>query len=124
MDPIADALIRLKNGYSISRPSVSLKYSKLIFKLMELLQTQEYLEKAETKEREIIVTLKYTVRKPAITGVKRISKPSLRVYKGASQLPNVFNGLGIAIISTPKGLMTDKQARKLKIGGEVLAFVW
>lgn len=124
MDPIADALIRVKNGYSIGKQSVSLKYSKLIFKIMELLQSQDYLEKAETKEREIVVLLKYSARKPAIAGIKRISKPSLRVYKGASQLPNVFNGLGIAIISTPKGLMTDRQARKLKIGGEVLAFVW
>lgn len=124
MDPIADALIRIKNGYSIGKQSVSLKYSKLIFKLMELLQNQEYLEKAEAKEKEIIVTLKYNARKPAISGVKRISKPSLRVYKGALDLPNVYNGLGIAIISTPKGLMTDREARKLKIGGEVLAFVW
>lgn len=124
MDPIADALIRIKNGYLIGKQSVSLKYSKLIFKLMELLQAQNYLEKAEIKEREIIVLLKYSARKPAIVGIKRISKPSLRVYKGALQLPNVYNGLGIAVISTPKGLMTDQQARKLKIGGEVLAFIW
>ncbi len=124
MDPVADALIRIKNGYSVGKQSVSVKYSKLTFKLMELLQDEGYLEKAETKDREVIVLLKYSARKPAISGIQRISKPSQRVYKGISGLPSVLNGLGIAIISTPKGLMTDREARKLKVGGEVLAFVW
>lgn len=124
MDPVADALIRLKNGYSIGKPVVSIKYSKLILKLMKLLQVEGYLQDAQEKDREIIVKLKYSSRKPAISDVKRVSKPSLRVYKGSSDLPYVLNGLGIAIISTPQGLMTDKSARKSKIGGEVLAFVW
>ncbi len=124
MDPVADALIRLKNGYSIGKPVVSIKYSKLILKLMKLLQVEGYLQDAQEKGREIIVKLKYSSRKPAISDVKRVSKPSLRVYKGSSDLPYVLNGLGIAIISTPQGLMTDKSARKSKIGGEVLAFVW
>lgn len=124
MDPVADALIRLKNGYSIGKPMVSIKYSKLILKLMKLLQDEGYLQDVEEKGREIIVKLKYNSRKSSISDVKRVSKPSLRVYKGSSDLPYVLNGLGIAIISTPKGLMTDKSARKLKIGGEVLAFVW
>ncbi len=124
MDPIADALIRIKNGYSVGKPSVSLKYSKFILALMKVLQEESYLQEAEKKEGEIIVSLKYNSRKPAIADIQRISKPSLRVYKGVSQLPYVLNGLGIAIISTPKGLMTDKMARKNKVGGEVLAFVW
>lgn len=124
MDPIADALIRIKNGYSVGKLSVSLKYSKLILALMKVLQDEGYLQGAEKKEKEIIISLKYNSRKPAIADIQRISKPSLRVYKGVSQLPYVLNGLGIAIISTPKGLMTDKMARKNKVGGEVLAFVW
>ena len=124
MDPVADALIRIKNGYSIGKQSVSVKYSKLILKLMKLLQDEGYLGEAKISGREIIVLLKYSARKPAISGIERISKPSLRVYKGVSNLPKVLNGLGIAIISTPKGLMTNIEARKLRIGGEVLAFVW
>ncbi len=124
MDPIADVLIRVKNGYSVGKKSVSVKYSKLNLKLMKLLQDEGYLEKVETQNREVIILLKYSARKPAIVGIKRVSKPSKRVYKGASDLPNVLNGLGIAVISTPKGLMTEREARKLKIGGEVLAFVW
>lgn len=124
MDPVADALIRIKNGYSIGRQSVDVKYSKLILKLMKLLQDEGYLGAAEQKGREVKVFLKYTARKPAISGLKRVSKPSLRIYKGVADLPFVLNGLGIAIISTPKGLMTDKMARKVKMGGEVLALVW
>lgn len=124
MDPIADALIRIKNGYAVSRQTVSIKYSKLILALMKLLQEEEYLQEVTKKDREVIVSLKYNERKPAIADIRRISKPSLRVYKGVSELPFVLNGLGIAVISTPKGLMTDKKARKLKLGGEVLAFIW
>lgn len=124
MDNVADALIRIKNSYLAHKQSVSLKYSKLTYNLMKLLQAEGYLEAVSTKGREIIVKLLYLDRKPAITDIKRVSKPSLRVYKGVADLPYVLNGLGIAIISTPKGLMTDKTARKLKVGGEVLAFVW
>lgn len=125
MDPVADALIRIKNGYLTGRLTVSVRYSKLIFKIMKLLQNEGYLEEvSKKKDREIIVSLKYVSRKPALADVKRISKPSLRVYKGAKDLPRVLNGLGIAIVSTPKGLMTERQARKHKLGGEVLAFVW
>lgn len=124
MDPIADALIRIKNGYRVGKPSVTLRYSKLIIKLMKLLCDEGYLQSVSEKEREVEVLLKYNARKPAITDIKRISKPSLRVYKGVSEIPSVLNGLGIAIVSTPKGLMTGKTARKEKVGGEVLAFVW
>ncbi len=124
MDPIADALIRLKNGYSVGKPEVNIRFSKLVLRLMKLLKDEGYVSDAKEKDREIIVSLKYNLRKPAITDVKRISKPSLRVYKGVSELPTVLNGLGIAVISTPKGLMTERQAKKQKIGGEVLAFIW
>lgn len=124
MDSVGDALIRIKNAYLVGKREVSVKYSKLVLNLMKLLQKEGFVEDASNKDREIIVTLKYTERKPAITDIKRVSKPSLRVYKGVAELPSVLNGLGIAVISTPKGLMTERQARKAKVGGEVLAFVW
>jgi small subunit ribosomal protein S8 len=124
MDPIGDALIRIKNGYLVGKPLVEVKFSKLIWKLMQVLQKEGYLSEVKQEEREIIVTLKYDARIPALTDVKRVSRPSLRVYKGTKDLPRVLNGLGIAVISTPKGLMTDKEARKNKLGGEVLAVVW
>ena len=124
MDPIADALIRVKNGYLSGKTAVSLRYSKLILNLMKLLAKEGYIEDTKENSREIVVNLKYVSRKSAITDIKRVSKPSLRVYKGVGQLPYVLSGLGIAIISTPKGIMTDKQARKAKVGGEVLALVW
>ncbi len=124
MDPIADALIRIKNGYQVGRQSVSIRYSKLIFKLMKLLQSEGYVGEAEQKGQEVEVLLKYNARKPAISGIKRVSKPSQRIYKGVAQLPFVLNGLGIAIVSTPQGLMTDKEARKSKVGGEILALIW
>ncbi len=124
MDPIADALIRIKNGYQVGRVSVELSYSKLTLRLMELLEKEGYIGKVSNKDRQIIVELKYDARKSALTDVKRVSKPSLRVYKGVKELPRVLNGLGIAIISTPKGLMSDKEARKQRLGGEVLALIW
>ncbi|MBI2019560.1 30S ribosomal protein S8 [Candidatus Daviesbacteria bacterium] len=124
MDNIGDALIRIKNGYMVGKLEVELKFSKLILKLMKLLQKEGYLESVLQKDKSITVTLKYNMRTPAITDVKRVSRPSLRVYKGAKDLPAVLNGLGIAVISTPKGLMTDKEARKAKTGGEVLVLVW
>ena len=124
MDNIADALIRIKNGYQSGKLSVELRYSKLVFNLMKLLEEDEYLKDISKDDQVIKVVLKYTDRKPAIVDIKRVSKPSLRVYKGVADLPSVLNGLGIAVISTPKGLLTDKKAKKLKVGGEVLAFVW
>lgn len=124
MDPIGDALIRIKNGYRVGKESVSLRYSKLILKLMKLLQKEGYVSSVSHKDREITVILKYENRKPVLTDVRRVSKPSLRVYRGVKQLPKVLNGLGIAVISTPKGLLIDKDARKMKVGGEVLALVW
>ena len=124
MDNIADTLIRIKNGYSVGKQTVSVRYSKLILGICKLLVSEGFLESCNQKKNEIEITLKYNNRKPALEDVKRISKPGLRVYKGANYLPRVLNGLGIAIISTPKGVLTDKKARKEKVGGEVLAEVW
>lgn len=124
MDNIGDALIRIKNGYQIGKVTVNIKFSKLIWRLMKLLQREGYLANAAQEGDGIVVTLKYNLRTPALTDLKRVSKPSLRVYRGVTDLPRALDGLGVAIISTPKGLMTDKEARKAKVGGEVLALVW
>lgn len=123
-DSVGDALIRLKNGYSIGKEQVLVRYSKLVWNLMLLLKKEGFIESAKEKDKEIEVTLKYESRKPVLTDLERVSKPSLRIYKGVAELPRVLNGLGIAIVSTPKGLLTDKDARKEKVGGEVLALVW
>lgn len=124
VDAVADALIRIKNGYLVGKISVAVRFSKLILRIMKLLQKEGYIESVKQNAGELVVTLKYNGRAPVLTDIKRVSMPSLRVYKGVKSLPRVLNGLGIAIISTPKGLMTDKEARKQKLGGEVLALVW
>lgn len=124
MDNVGDALIRIKNGYSVGKIEVELKFSKLVLAIIKLMQKEGFVSAVAEKEGKIIATLKYNSRTPAITGISRVSKPSLRVYKGTKDLHRVLNGLGIAIVSTPKGLMTDKEARKLKLGGEVLALIW
>ncbi len=126
MDKVGDLLIRIKNGYMAFKKEVVAPYSKLNIAICELLQKEGYVEKCEVSERIINITLKYNEmqREPALTDVKRISKPGRRVYKGAKFLPVVFDGLGIAIISTPKGIMSNKQAKKEGLGGEIMAFVW
>lgn len=124
VDIVADGLIRIKNGYLVGKIQVTVRFSKLILRIMKLLQKEGYIESVKQDKGEVVVTLKYNGRVPAMTYVKRVSVPSLRVYKGVKNLPRVLNGLGIAIISTPKGVMTDSEARKQKLGGEVLALVW
>lgn len=135
-DSVADALIRIKNGYRALKSEVQIPYSKLIMAILKVLEKEGYIRSFKlVKEKEnqglLEVLLKYesaigstTNKKPALSEVKRISKPGLRVYKGSKKLPRVLNGLGIAIISTPMGIMTDKQARKEKVGGEIMAYVW
>jgi len=124
-DSVGDALIRIKNGYFASKKEIVIPYSKLVFNLCNLLAKEGFIGSCQKEgEREVKVTLKYEGRESVLTDVKRVSKPGLRVYQGAKSLPRVLNGLGIAIISTPKGLMTDRQARKEKLGGEVMAYVW
>lgn len=123
-DIVGDSLIRIKNGYLAKRNEVSLGYSKLVLGICGILVKEGYLSSVKEEDKKIIVGLKYEGRKSVLNDVKRISKPGLRVYKGKSSLPWVLNGMGIAIISTPKGVMTDKQARKEGVGGEVMAYVW
>ncbi len=124
MDSIADALIRIKNAYSVGKIQTLVRYSKLILEVCRVLKEEGYIGDYKHEGNNVIVSLKYNNRVPALADVKRISRPSLRIYKGAKFLPVVLNGLGIAIISTPKGVMTGKKAKEQSLGGEVLALVW
>jgi small subunit ribosomal protein S8 len=124
MDTVGDALIRIKNGYRVGKESVELKYSKFVLGLSKLLEKEGYLNKVSHKDNVITVNLAYKGRVPVLTDIKRVSKPSLRVYKSKKEIHYVLNGLGIAIVSTPKGLLTDRQARKENVGGEIIALIW
>ncbi len=128
-DTIADMLTRIRNANSMSYEEVSVPSSKLKVEIARILKEEGFIKDykvvSEGVEKNILLTLKYGKKKEkVITGLKRISKPGLRVYVRSDEVPKVLNGLGIAIISTSKGIMTDKEARKLNIGGEVLAYVW
>ena len=128
-DPIADMLTRIRNAGAARHATVEVPASSMKKAIAQILLDEGYIKAFEVIENgtqgTIKVTLKYSANKEkAITGLRRVSKPGLRVYAGADELPRVLRGLGIAIISTSKGVMTDKQARKEHIGGEVLAFVW
>ena len=129
LDPIADMLTRIRNANSNKHNSVNVPQSKTKLAIAEILKAEGYIVDYTTTEvdgvKMIEVTLKYGPKgEKVIQGLKRISKPGLRIYANAEQLPQVLNGLGIAIISTSKGIITDKNARKLNVGGEVLAYVW
>ena len=127
-DPIADMLTRIRNAQIAKHESVTLPASNTKKAIAKILLAEGYVKSVDFiddgLQGEIKVTLKYIGKTPVIAGLKRISKPGLRVYARCEELPKVLGGLGIAIISTSKGLMTDKEARKNAIGGEVLAFVW
>ncbi len=129
-DPIADMLTRIRNANTAKHDTVDIPSSKMKLAIAEILFNEGYIKKYEVVEdgnfKTIRVSLKYGQDKneKIITGLKRISKPGLRVYAGKDELPKVLGGLGIAIISTNHGVITDKEARKLNVGGEVLAFVW
>lgn len=128
-DPIADMLTRIRNANIVSHPEVQMPSSKLKLELAKVLKEEGYITEYEEKEvgkfKVLVITLKYDERnKPVISNLKRISKTGLRVYSKAKDLPQVFGGLGIAIISTSKGLMTDRKARKENLGGEVVCYVW
>ena len=128
-DPIADMLTRIRNANIVSHPEVEMPSSKLKVELAKVLKEEgyitDYYEKEIGKFKVLVITLKYDeTNKPVISNLKRISKTGLRVYSKAKDLPQVFGGLGIAIISTSKGLMTDRKARKENLGGEVLCYVW
>ncbi len=127
-DAIADMLTRIRNAGSAGHATVDIPQSNLKKSIAKILLDEGYIESYELVEGNtqgiIRVTLKYSGKKHVITGIKRISKPGLRTYADKASLPRVLNGLGIAIISTSKGVMTDKEARKLGVGGEVLAYIW
>ena len=127
-DPIADMLTRIRNAGSAKHATVDVPASKMKKAIAEILLEEGYIKNFQIindgLQGIIRVTLKYNGNEKAIAGLRRVSKPGLRVYVGADELPRVLRGLGIAIISTSKGIMTDKKARAAHVGGEVLAFVW
>ena len=129
-DPIADMLTRIRNGNIAKHDTVDVPASKMKQAIADILVNEGYIKKYEIitdgNIRTSRITMKYGKDKneKVITGIKRISKPGLRVYAGKDNMPRVLNGLGTAIISTNKGIITDKEARKLNVGGEVLAFIW
>ena len=124
-DPIADMLTRIRNANQMRNKEVSMPSSKMKVEIAKILDSEGFIESYTVKENTLTLTLKYGQNKErVITGLKRISKPGLRVYAGDKDIPHVLNGLGIAIISTPKGVMTDKLARKNNVGGEVIAYIW
>ena len=129
-DPIADMLTRISNANTAKHDTVDIPASKIKVAIAGILLDEGYITKYDIIEddnfKTIRITLKYGADKneKIITGLKRISKPGLRVYAGKDELPRVLGGLGIAILSTNQGIITDKEARKLQVGGEVLAFVW
>ena len=129
-DPIADMLTRIRNANTAKHDTVDVPASKMKLAIAEILLNEGYIKGFEVLEegnfKTIRITLKYGADKndKVITGIKKISKPGLRVYAGKDELPRVLGGLGVAIISTNRGVITDKEARKENVGGEVLAFVW
>ncbi len=127
-DPISDMLTRIRNGYMAGKDSVAIPWSKMKEGLAKILTENGYLSKQEVKEtdgkKELVVILKYAGKTPAITEIRRVSRPSLRVYANKNNLPRVLGGMGLAVISTPKGLVTNKQARKEGMGGEVICILW
>lgn len=128
-DPIADMLTRLRNANSAHHDSVSMPYSKLKAAIANILKTEGYIADWSEEEarvgKTLTITLKYSSsRERAISGIKRVSKPGLRVYAKSTKLPKVLGGLGVAILSTSSGLLTDREASEKGVGGEVLAYIW
>ena len=127
-DAIADMLTRIRNAGNAGHETVDIPASNLKKAIAQILLDEGYIANFETtednKQGNIKIYLKYSGKKHVISGIKRISRPGLRTYADKDNLPNVLNGLGIAIVSTSKGVMTDKKARSLGVGGEVLAYVW
>jgi len=128
-DPIADMLTRLRNGVAVGHERVSMPSSKLKVTIAQILVDEGYIDRYELSEnghrKSLELVLRYGERRqPAIEGIKRISRPGHRVYKGASDLPRVQGGLGVAVVSTSQGLMPDREARRRRLGGEILCEVW
>ena len=126
-DPIADMLTRIRNANRERHATVDIPYSKVKKAISDILVSEGFVESYEVIEdnhKTIRMTLKYEGKTRVLQGLKRISKPGLRIYASVEELPRVLNGLGIAIISTSKGIMTDKEARKQNVAGEVMAYIW
>lgn len=127
-DPISDFLLRIRNASKAKKLRVEIPASKMKQGLAEILKKENFIHDysivEDNKQNVIKIQLKYRDGSAAISGLKRISKPGLRVYKDSTKLPRVYNGLGTAVISTSKGLLTDKEARALAVGGEVICYIW
>lgn len=127
-DPISDMIVRIKNANQRKHKTVSIPYSNMKFRILELIKDQGYINsfnvENEGVKKNLVVSLKYKGSQSAIVGIKRVSKPGLKVYVKADELPKVLSGYGTVIISTSKGIMTEKQARKENVGGEVIAYIW
>ena len=127
-DSIADMLTRIRNAQTAKHETVTIETSIMKKSIAQILLDEGYISAFEEvdagKNKNLVISLKYVNKSKVITGLKRISKPGRRIYAGAQDLPKVLGGLGIVIVSTSKGVMTDREARKLGIGGEVLAYVW
>lgn len=127
-DPISDMLTSIRNAQAVKKDTVSIPFSNLKYGIAKILEKEGFIEKVEKKgkimKRFIEISLKYTDNLPAISGLKRISKPGQRIYSNRRKIKKVKGGYGIAIISTPKGLITDKEARKQKLGGEIICEIW
>ena len=126
-DPIADMLTRIRNGQQAQKLSVAMPSSKLKIAIAKVLQDEGYIDGYSVRENggkpQLDVALKYYAGRPVIERIERVSRPGLRVYKGSEKLPKVMNGLGVAIVSTPRGVMTDRAARADRVGGEVICYV-
>ena len=128
-DPIADMLTRIRNANQMKHLTVLVPASKIKLEILNVIKEEGYIEDVEFvedgKQGEIKVTLKYTEKKErVIKGIRRISKPGLRVYAKSTEMPKVLNGLGVAVVSTSNGVMTDREARQKNLGGEVIAYIW
>ena len=126
-DPISDLLTRIRNAQMVSKANVSIPSSKVKVAIAQVLKDEGYIDgfqvKSENGKSELVIDLKYYAGRPVIERIERVSRPGLRVYKGSSAIPQVMNGLGVAIVTTPKGVMTDRKARATGVGGEVLCYV-
>jgi len=126
-DPIADMLTRIRNAQAVDKPVVSMPSSKLKAAIAQVLKDEGYIDgfaiKSEGVKSELEISLKYYAGRPVIERIERVSRPGLRIYRGRDAIPQVMNGLGVAIVTTPKGVMTDRKARQAGVGGEVLCYV-
>ena len=129
-DPVSDFLTRIRNGLMVRKDKVSIPYSKLKLNLAELLRNEGYINDVKIVNEDdaalksLIVDLKYVNKEPVISGIRKVSKPGLRKYSKAKYAPRVFSGLGISVLTTSKGLLTDRKARQEGVGGEILCQVW